>query len=253
MKLPLLFSAALGALASAENAVTPTDVRPGLTPTWLPCAVPFPVGELYNPDSNATLADLMAAYYNNQSVTHDGDHGASDGLQWLPGKPQPWPRDTATNKVKIYFCWIQEWQRHSGAKAVVDKAMTNWYEQMGGHPSRATGYAVEFSERRDKNGDPIFCYKKDHDKKWGFGWNDDIPLETLAIDHWPQRGIVSGTLGLLRSNPPLPWQNELHIDDLNIGIAMHELAHVMGMSNLKELVLFEEQSTSKPATVNELY
>jgi hypothetical protein len=113
---------------------------------------------------------------------------------------------------------------------VFDKATIKWQEQMGGYPTRATGYAVVFRERKDENRNPMFCYKQGHDKKWGFGWNDDIPLETVAIDHWPQRGIVSGTLGVMRTNPPSPWQNTLHLDDLTIGIAMHEMAHVMGMA-----------------------
>ncbi|KAF2009551.1 hypothetical protein BU24DRAFT_78049 [Aaosphaeria arxii CBS 175.79] len=185
----------------------------------LGCGIPFPM-------DNGTLSELEALA--NNSNMDPGSLGSASMFghndQYAP---KLWPRDPATGRVVINYCYYDHISRGMIAPSqLIEAAIELWMRALGGPASQATRHGIVFKERQ-YNGYPLYCYEHG---SWE-NWNHLIPLDTLVIRHVTNAQLAArATVGYYNMNPPHAWKMQMQIGlRAEPTVVVHELGHVFGM------------------------
>ena len=91
--------------------------------------------------------------------------------------------------------------------------------------SATSGYVISLRERKDVQGNPLYCTPPD-DRN---GWTTYMPKDTVAFEYTEGRSW-GGSVGLTRNGKR--WQQLVHIaDGYTLSGDMHVLGHVLDESD----------------------
>jgi hypothetical protein len=140
---------------------------------------------------------------------------------------EPWPPDE-DGISRILYCWVQAAFRDTASsRKMLEQAVKNWNDRVG--------HAVQFVEKLDGDGNPIYCAVHDSDKNLLKGptgrvmWNKD--LGTLNVLEIKEGDSPQATIGWQPDNKR-PGRYYLTTPSNPAGHSVaeyeHELGHVIG-------------------------